>query len=154
MTSPFLFREYLSDLKTYIDEYTGICLTDEILLHELFAPRSSTIAASIHWIWVVIMVEGLDRYTGLLALLEAGVAVRPLPPWPSFSMVPRAQHTCSCSLFSFCFATLHHYYRCLSLFENILNGLLHFNFNSGILILSIQANYPMVVPCPCYPHDC
>ena len=37
VTSPFLVREYLSDLKTYIDEYTGICLTDEILLHELFA---------------------------------------------------------------------------------------------------------------------
>ena len=59
----------------------------------------------------------------------------------------------SLSLFSFSFATLHHYYRCLSLFENILNGILHFNFNSGLLILSIQANYPMVVPCPCYTLD-
>ena len=30
VTSPFLFREYLSDLKTYLDEFTGICIKNEI----------------------------------------------------------------------------------------------------------------------------
>ena len=35
--SPFLFKEYLSDLKSYLDEYTGICLGDELLVHEAFA---------------------------------------------------------------------------------------------------------------------
>ena len=37
IASPFLFREYLSDVKDYLDEYTGICLEEEILIHELFA---------------------------------------------------------------------------------------------------------------------
>ena len=37
ITSPFLFREYLSDLKSFLDEHTGICLEKEILIHELFA---------------------------------------------------------------------------------------------------------------------
>ena len=35
--SPWLFKEYLSDLKDYLDEYTGICIDDEILVHEAFA---------------------------------------------------------------------------------------------------------------------
>ena len=35
--SPFLFRIYLSDLKDCLDEYTGICLSDEILIHVLWA---------------------------------------------------------------------------------------------------------------------
>ena len=36
-TSPTLFRRYLHDLKDYLDEYTGICISDEILLHMLWA---------------------------------------------------------------------------------------------------------------------
>ena len=35
--SPILFRRYLSDIKEYLDEYTGICLSDEIILHMLWA---------------------------------------------------------------------------------------------------------------------
>ena len=37
ITSPFLFREYISDLKGFLDEYTGICIGKEILIHELWA---------------------------------------------------------------------------------------------------------------------
>ena len=35
--SPILFRKYLYDLKDYLDEFTGICLSTEILLHMLWA---------------------------------------------------------------------------------------------------------------------
>ena len=35
--SPILFRRYLSDIKEYLDEYTGISLSDEIILHMLWA---------------------------------------------------------------------------------------------------------------------
>ena len=37
ITSPFLFKEYLSDLKSYLDTSTGVCIGDEILVHELWA---------------------------------------------------------------------------------------------------------------------
>ena len=37
ITSPFLFKEYISDLKIYLDEYTGISIGDEIIVHELWA---------------------------------------------------------------------------------------------------------------------
>ena len=33
--SPILFRVYLSDIKEYPDEYTGICISNEIILHVL-----------------------------------------------------------------------------------------------------------------------
>ena len=36
-TSLTLFRRYLRDLKDYLDEYTGICISNEILLHMLWA---------------------------------------------------------------------------------------------------------------------
>ena len=35
--SPILFRKYLYDLKDFLDEFTGICLSTEILLHMLWA---------------------------------------------------------------------------------------------------------------------
>ena len=35
--SPILFRSYLSDIKDYLDEYTGICTSNEIILHMLWA---------------------------------------------------------------------------------------------------------------------
>ena len=35
--SPLLFRRYLSDIKEYLDEYTGICLSDNFILHMLWA---------------------------------------------------------------------------------------------------------------------
>ena len=35
--SPILFRSYLSDIKDYLDEYTGICISNEIILHMLWA---------------------------------------------------------------------------------------------------------------------
>ena len=37
ITSPFLFKEYLSDLKSYLDISTGVCVGEEILVHELWA---------------------------------------------------------------------------------------------------------------------
>ena len=37
ITSPFLFREYISDIKSYLDEYTGVCVTNEIIIHKLWA---------------------------------------------------------------------------------------------------------------------
>ena len=37
ITSPFLFREYVSDINKYLDEYTGVCMGDEILIHKLWA---------------------------------------------------------------------------------------------------------------------
>ena len=36
-TSPILFRRYLHDLKDYLDKHIGICISDEILLHMLWA---------------------------------------------------------------------------------------------------------------------
>ena len=36
-TSPLLFCKYLSDLKDYLDAYTGICASDEIIDHMLWA---------------------------------------------------------------------------------------------------------------------
>ena len=36
-TSPILFRRYLSDIKEYLDEYTGICTSNEIILHMIWA---------------------------------------------------------------------------------------------------------------------
>ena len=35
--STILFRRYLSDIKEYLDEYTGICTSNEIILHMLWA---------------------------------------------------------------------------------------------------------------------
>ena len=35
--SPILFRSYLSDIKDYFDEYTGICISNEIILHMSWA---------------------------------------------------------------------------------------------------------------------
>ena len=35
--SPILFRRYLSDTKEYLDEFTWICSSDEIILHMLWA---------------------------------------------------------------------------------------------------------------------
>ena len=35
--SSILFRSYLSDIKDYLDEYTGICISNEIILHMLWA---------------------------------------------------------------------------------------------------------------------
>ena len=37
ITSPFLFKEYLSDLKLYLDANTGVCMGKEILVHQLWA---------------------------------------------------------------------------------------------------------------------
>ena len=37
ITSPFLFKEYLSDLKSYLDTSTGVSIGEEILVHELWA---------------------------------------------------------------------------------------------------------------------
>ena len=37
ITSPFLFKEYLSDIKHYLDNSTGVCIDDEILVHVLWA---------------------------------------------------------------------------------------------------------------------
>ena len=37
VTSPFLFREYLADLKSYLDEFTGVCICEEIIVHGLWA---------------------------------------------------------------------------------------------------------------------
>ena len=37
ISSPFLFREYMSDLKSFLDEYTGVCVSNEILIHQLWA---------------------------------------------------------------------------------------------------------------------
>ena len=37
ITSPFLFKQYLADLKNYLDEYTGVCIGEEILVHILWA---------------------------------------------------------------------------------------------------------------------
>ena len=46
--SPFLFKEYLSDMKDYLDEYTGVCLGDEILVHEAFADDMFLLADVTH----------------------------------------------------------------------------------------------------------
>ena len=35
--SPYLFKKYLSDLKTYLDDYTGVILNEELLIHLLWA---------------------------------------------------------------------------------------------------------------------
>ena len=35
--SPYLFKKYLHDLKTYLDEYTGVVLNEELILHLLWA---------------------------------------------------------------------------------------------------------------------
>ena len=35
--STILFRSYLSDIEDYLDEYTGICIFNEIILHMLWA---------------------------------------------------------------------------------------------------------------------
>ena len=35
--SPILFRSYLWDIKDYLDEYTGICISNEIKFHMLWA---------------------------------------------------------------------------------------------------------------------
>ena len=37
ITSPFLFKAYLSDLKEYLDTSTGVCIGNEILVHILWA---------------------------------------------------------------------------------------------------------------------
>ena len=37
ITSPFLFKEYMSNLKSFLDEYTGVCVGEEILVHKLWA---------------------------------------------------------------------------------------------------------------------
>ena len=37
ITSPFLFKEYLADLKSYLDTSTGVIIGDEIIVHELWA---------------------------------------------------------------------------------------------------------------------
>ena len=37
ISSPFLFKEYLSDLKHYLDNSTGVCIGDEVLVHALWA---------------------------------------------------------------------------------------------------------------------
>ena len=46
ITSPFLFKEYLSDLKAYLDTRSGICIGDEILVHELWADDLYLVADS------------------------------------------------------------------------------------------------------------
>ena len=35
--SPILFRSYLSDIKDYLDEYKRICISNEIILHMIWA---------------------------------------------------------------------------------------------------------------------
>ena len=45
-TSPILFRRYLHDLKDYLDKHTGICISDEILLHMLWADDLVMISCS------------------------------------------------------------------------------------------------------------
>ena len=46
ITSPFLFKEYLSDLKSYLDSNTGVCIGDEILVHEKWADDLYMVADS------------------------------------------------------------------------------------------------------------